>query len=184
MSRNYKIRNQDELYFVTFTVVQWLYVFTRREYRDILLDSIRYCQQHKGLEVWGYCVMTSHAHWIFGRHGEPSLEGIIRDIKKYTSVKIIEAIRNNEHESRRELLLWLFERAGKKNSNNTNYQFWQQHNHPIELNTNYKIDQRLEYIHQNPVVEGIVLSPEDYLYSSAVNYAGFPEKLLDIMFLY
>ena len=173
MSRNYKIRNQDELYFVTFTVVQWLDVFTRREYRDILLDSIRYCQQHKGLEVWGYCVMTSHAHWIFGRHGEPSLEGIIRDIKKYTSVKIIEAIRNNEHESRRELLLWLFERAGKKNSNNTNYQFWQQHNHPIELNTNYKIDQRLEYIHQNPVVEGIVLSPVDYLYSSAVTMQVF-----------
>ncbi len=72
MSRNYKIRNQDELYFVTFTAILWLDVFTRREYRDILLDSIRYCQKHKGLEVWGYCVMTSHAHWIFGRHGEPS----------------------------------------------------------------------------------------------------------------
>ena len=159
MSRNYKIRNQDKLYFVTFTVIQWLDVFIRREYRDM------------------------HARWIMGRHGEPSLEGIIRDIKKYTSTKIIEAIAANDHESRRELLLWLFERAGKRNSNNTKYQFWQQHNQPIELNSNKKLDQRLNYIHQNPVEAGIVLSPEDYLYSSAMNYAGRPEILLDVMLL-
>lgn len=184
MSRKYKIRNQDELYFVTFTVIQWLDVFSRKEYRDILLDSIRYCQKEKGLEVWAYCIMTNHAHWILGRHGEPGLEGIIRDIKKYTSKKIIEAIANNPFESRRELFLWLFERAGTHNSNNTKYQFWQQHNHPIELNTNEKLDQRLNYIHNNPVEAGIVLSPEDYLYSSAVNYAGRPEQLLEVKLLY
>lgn len=120
---------------------------------------------------------------IIGRSGDQKLEDIIRDIKKFTSVKIVEAIRNNPHESRRELLVWLFERAGKQNSNNTNFQFWQQHNHPIELNTNKMIDQRLEYIHLNPVEAGIVLSPEDYLYSSAVNYAGLPEKLIDVIFI-
>ena len=158
--------------------------FTRREYSDILLDSIRYCQKMKGLEVWAYCIMSSHAHWILGRHSEPSLEDIIRDIKKYTSTKIIEAIAKNDHESRRELLLRLFERAGRKNSNNTKYQFWQQHNHPIELNTNKKLDDTLNYIHQNPVKAGIVLSPEHYLYSSAMNYAGLPETLLDVMLLY
>ncbi|HNP77968.1 MAG: transposase [Cyclobacteriaceae bacterium] len=184
MSRKYKVRNQDELYFVTFTVVQWLDVFTRKEYRDILLDSVRYCQKEKGLEIWGYCIMSNHAHWIMGRHDEPSLEGIIRDIKKYTSKKIIEAIAGNARESRRELLLWLFEREGARNSNNTKYQFWQQHSHPIELNTNEKLDQRLEYIHNNPVKAGIVLSPEEYYYSSAVNYSGKPEKLLDVMLLY
>ena len=108
----------------------------------------------------------------------------MRDIKKYTSTKIIQAIAANERESRRELLLWLFERAGTKNSNNTKYQFWQQHNHPIELDTNKKLDQRLNYIHQNPVEAGIVLSPEDYLYSSAMNYARKPETLLDVMLLY
>jgi hypothetical protein len=51
MSRNYKIRDQNKLYFVTFTVVQWLDVFIRKEYKDIFLDSIRYCQQNKGLGV-------------------------------------------------------------------------------------------------------------------------------------
>lgn len=181
MSRKYKIRDREKLYFVTFTVIQWLDVFIRREYKDIFLNSIRYCQQNKGLELYAYCIMSSHVHLIIGRQGEQKLEDIIRDIKKFTSVKIIEAIENNPQESRRELLLWLFERAGRGNSNNTNFQFWQQHNHPIELSTNEMIEQRLQYIHNNPVEAGIVLSPEDYLYSSAINYAGLPEKLIEVI---
>jgi putative transposase len=183
VSRKYKIRNQDKLYFVTFTVIHWLDVFIRREYKDIFLDSLRYCQKNKGLEVCAYCIMSSHVHMIIGRNGEESLEGIIRDIKKFTSVKIIEAIKANPQESRKEWLVWLFERAGKKNSNNTRYQFWQQHNHPIELSTNEIIEQKLEYIHQNPVEAGIVLQPEDYLYSSAINYAGMPEKLIEVILI-
>ena len=183
MSRNYKIRDQDKLYFVTFTVIQWLDVFIRREYKDIFLDSIRYCQRNKGLEVCAYVIMSSHIHMIIGRNSETSLEGIIRDIKKYTSVKITEAIKDNPQESRKELFLWLFERAGQKNTNNKKNQFWQQHNHPVELNTNEMIDQRLNYIHNNPVEAGIVLSPEDYLYSSAINYAGLPEKLIEVILI-
>ncbi|MBL7856571.1 MAG: transposase [Cyclobacteriaceae bacterium] len=131
MSRKYKIRDQDKLYFVTFTVVYWLDVFIRREYRDIFLASLRYCQQHKGLEVCAYCIISSHVHLIIGRHGEASLESIIRDIKKYTSFKIIEAIRKNPQESRKEILIMLFEKAGTLNRNNTRHQFWQQHNHPL-----------------------------------------------------
>ncbi len=123
MSRKYKVRDQDKLYFVTFTVVQWLDVFIRNEYKDIFLECLKFCQKNKGLEVWAYCIMTSHIHLILGRHGEPALEDIIRDIKKYTSVKIIEAIRQNDRESRKELLLWLFERAAFRNSNNKKYQF-------------------------------------------------------------
>ncbi|HEY0656564.1 MAG TPA: transposase [Chryseosolibacter sp.] len=133
MSRKYKIRDQNKLYFVTFTVIQWLDVFTQQEYRDIFLDSIRFCQEKKGLEVCAYVIMSSHIHMIIGRHGDDSLDGIIRDIKKFTSSKIIEAIKENPQDSRRELLLWLFERAGRHNKNNTRYQFWQQNNQPIEL---------------------------------------------------
>ncbi|HYF70308.1 MAG TPA: transposase [Ohtaekwangia sp.] len=183
MSRKYKIRDEDKLYFVTFTVINWLDVFTRNEYKDIFIDSLKYCQKNKGLEVCAYCIMTSHIHMIIGRNQEASLAGIIRDIKKYTSVKIIEAINNNQRESRRGLLMWLFAKAGKGNSNNVNYQFWQQDNHPIELNTNETIDKTLAYIHNNPVEAGIVLSPEHFLYSSAINYAGLPETLIDVILL-
>jgi putative transposase len=171
MSRKYKIRDQDKLYFVTFTVIHWLDIFVRREYRDIFLDSLRYCQKNKGLEVCAYVIMSSHVHMIIGRNSDPGLDGIIRDIKRYTAVAIINAIKQNPKESRRELFIWMFERAGKRYSHNKKYQFWQQHNHPIELNTNEMIQQRLDYIHNNPVEAGIVLSPEDYLYSSALNYS-------------
>ena len=144
MSRKFKIRDQEAVHFVTFTTIQWLDIFIRVEYRDIFLDSIRYCQKNKGLEVYAYCIMSSHVHMIIARHGPQQLEHVIRDIKKFTSFKIIEAIRNNPQESRRELLMWLFEKAGTSNPNNTRYQFWQQHSHPIELNTNEKLDQRLD----------------------------------------
>jgi putative transposase len=176
MSRKYKIRDQEKVHFVTFTVIDWLDVFTRVEYRNIFLDSIRYCQLHKGLELYAYCIMSSHVHMIIGRDGKDGLDEIIRDIKKYTSVKIKEAIKNNPQESRRELFTWLFEKAGKANSNNTNMQFCQQHSHPVELVTDEMLEQRLEYIHRNPVLAGLVLSPEHYLYSSAINYAGCQKK--------
>jgi putative transposase len=172
MSRKYKIKNQESLYHVTFTVIHWLDVFIRREFRDLFLESVRYCQKHKGLEVYAYCIMS--------RSGEGTIQGIIRDLKKYTAVKLVKAIAANPQESRKELLLWLFERAGKKNSNNTKYQFWIQDSHPIVLSTNRMQEQRLQYIHNNPVEAGIVLHPEDYLYSSARNYAELPDRLIEV----
>ena len=69
--------------------------------------------------------------------------------------------------------LWMFERAGKKNSNNAKYQFWQQHNQPVEISNNTdKIDKALNYIHENPVTAGFTDRAEHYPYSNAVDYAG------------
>ena len=147
------------------------------------LDSLRFCQGNKGLEIYAWCIMSNHVHLIIGTSQMP-MQDIIRDLKKYTSVKIIEAIKENQQESRKEWLLWMFERAGKKNSNNTNYQFWQQDNHPIELSNNEMMIQKLNYIHQNPVEEGIVLSSEAYLYSSAKNYAGMKDYLIEILYIH
>ncbi|MBX2841721.1 MAG: transposase [Flammeovirgaceae bacterium] len=179
MSRKYKIRDQEAIYFITFAVVNWIDVFTRRIYRDILIDSIRYCQKEKGLLLYAYCIMSNHVHMIIGRKGENKLEDIIRDLKKFTASKILKTIEENKLESRREWMLWMFQRAGQKNSNNTKYQFWRQDNHPIELSDHKQVNQKLEYIHHNPVEAGIVLSPEEYLYSSAKNYAGI-EKILEV----
>ncbi|WP_396632669.1 transposase [Maribacter sp. R86514] len=67
-------------------------------------------------------------------------------------------------------LLWIFERAGKKKDNVSKYQFWQHHNNPIELWSNNVIKQKIDYIHNNPVVAGLVVSPEDWKYSSARNF--------------
>ena len=74
------------------------------------------------------------------------------------------------------------ERAGKKNTNNINFQLWQQHNNPVELSDQKVAWQKLEYIHQNPVKAGFVEKPEGYLYSSARSYYGM-KGLIDIYFL-
>jgi len=107
------------------------------------------------------------------------MEDIMRDFKGFTSKALKKAIAENPTESRKEWLLWMMERAGKKNSNNSGFQFWQQDNHPIELWDNYMMDQKLEYLHNNPVVSGIVDEPMHYLYISARDYAGV-KGLLDV----
>ena len=185
MSRKYKIRDQQKLYFVTFTVIHWIDVFIRDEYRLIFIDSIKYCQQNKGLEVYAYCIMPSHIHLIIGTLGINDLEGIIRDLKSFTSRSIRKTLENNYqiHESRKEWMLRMMYNAGKYNSNNNDFQFWQQHNHPIELNTNELMDQKLEYIHLNPVASGFIEIPEAWIYSSARDYSGTAKGLVELVFI-
>lgn len=172
MSRKYKINDQQKLYFLTFAVVRWIDVFTRREYKDILVESFKYCQKHKGLELYAFCIMPNHVHLIARAQEGKKLSDIFRDLKKFTSNTIIAAIEANIQESRKDWMLWLFQAEGRDNPNNTNNQFWQQENHPIELSDYLLLEQKLEYIHQNPVRAGICYAPEDYIYSCASQYAG------------
>ncbi|MFD2726265.1 REP-associated tyrosine transposase [Hyunsoonleella rubra] len=169
MSRNYKFQNKDGLYFVSFATVNWIDVFTRQVYFDVLADSVNYCRAEKGMELYCYCFMPSHVHFIFrSANSQPS--DLLRDFKRHTAKKVIEAIANNPQESRKEWMLWMFERAGKKNATTSKYQFWQQHNKPIELWSQKVIKQKINYIHNNPVVSGFVKNAEDWKYSSARNF--------------
>jgi len=176
MSRKYKFRNPEAIYFVTFTTVNWIDVFTRPMYKDIVVESLNYCIKNKGLVVYAWVIMSNHVHLVIERRSV-ALEDVMRDLKKYTSREILKAIEENPQESRKAWMLWMFERAGKKNSK---YQFWQQHNQPVELTLQaYAIDGSIDYIHNNPVKAGFVLRPEDYPYSSAVDFAG-GKGLVDI----
>lgn len=172
MSRNYKFHNPEGIYFVSFAVVDWLDVFTRNEYKDILLDSLQYCQKEKGMEVFAWCIMTNHVHLIFRSIKGQKPELLLGDFKRFTSKAVVKAIKTNPQESRKDWLLDLFMKAGAKSSNVKNYQFWRHDNKPIELWSNKVIFEKIRYVHQNPVEEGFVYYPEDYIYSSAVDYAG------------
>jgi REP element-mobilizing transposase RayT len=169
MAEGYKVRNQKEIHFVTFAVVEWVDAFTRKEYRDIVLNSLRFCQESKSLLLHGWCVMSNHMH-LLASSKILDLSGTLRDFKKFTSKKIIKAIVNNEHESRADWMIPIFREAAKQNSRNTDYQFWRQDNQPKECYSPEFTIQKLNYIHNNPVEAGIVDRPEDYLYSSARDY--------------
>ena len=169
MSRKYKFHNKSALYFVSFATVNWIEVFTRQLYFDVLAESITYCRAKKGMELYAYCFMPSHVHLLFRSSNEKPTE-LLRGFKKHTAKKILEAIQNNPQESRKELLLWLFERAGKKKANVSKYQFWQHHNQPIELWSEKVIKQKIDYIHNNPIELGFVTNSIDWKYSSARNF--------------
>jgi REP-associated tyrosine transposase len=181
MSRNYKFRDQNKVYFVSFATVNWIDVFVRTEYKNIVTDSLKYCIENKGLELYAWCIMSSHVHLIMGSHGM-KMEDILRDLKRHTSKAVLKAIADNPQESRKEWMLWMFERAGSGNPNNEKYQFWQQHNNPIELFSNEVLDQKLDYLHNNPVVAGFVSEPGEYLYSSARDYSG-SKGLIEIILI-
>ncbi len=99
------------------------------------------------------------------------LSGLLRDFKKFTSKTIVSSIQSNKSESRKEWMMEILKKHGKDNSRNKEVQFWRQDNQPQELYSAKFIFQKLNYIHQNPVEAGIVELPEQYLYSSAKDYA-------------
>ncbi|WP_261382260.1 transposase [Mucilaginibacter achroorhodeus] len=132
MGRKYKFHTHHDIYFVSFATVNWVDVFVRRVYCEIIVDSLRYCITHKSLEVYAWCIMSSHVHLIISTE-EGNLSDIMRDLKRHTAKAILKEIEENLQESRRDWMLWMFKRAGERNPNNETYQFWQQNNHPVQL---------------------------------------------------
>lgn len=163
----YTIRNQYALHFLTFTIVGWVDVFTRKETKQIIIDSLKYCIENKGLILYGYVIMTNHLHLI-ARADESTtgLSDIIRDFKKHTSKEIINWVNLSNKESRKEWMQMVFKYHAKLNSNNSVYQVWQQNNRPKEIVLPKFARQKLNYIHYNAVRAGYVDQPEDYIYSS------------------
>ena len=181
MSRNYKFHNPEGLYFVSFSVIEWIDVFTRKLYRDILLDSLSFCQRNKGMEIIAWCIMPNHVHLIFRSIKEQRPELLLGDFKRFTSKAIVQAIKDNPQESRKDFMLEQFKKAADKSSNVKNFKFWNHDNKPIELWSNAVIKEKINYIHQNPIEAGLVLSAEDYIFSSAVDYAGENGLLDDVV---
>ena len=168
MSERYKFNGKENLYFVSPTIVGWIDLFTKKQFNEIILESLRFCQKEKGLIIHAWCIMSSHLHLVVSSEKE-ELSNILRDFKKHTNKKIIEELKTGT-DSRREWILELFQKEANKTNRITEYKVWQDGNHPILLDSNEMRDQRLHYIHNNPVKAGLVLRAEDYLYSSAGDY--------------
>ena len=168
-----------ELYFTTSTVVDWMDVFTRPLYKQVVVKSLEYCQLHKGLDIYAWVLMTNHLHMIVGVRGTDSVADVLRDFKKFTSKGLVKAIEQNQQESRK---AWLIDRCAFRGANDCkvkNYKFWQDGNYVETIHSYDFYKEKLNYIHMNPVRQEIVERPEDYLYSSALNYVG-EKGLLDI----
>ncbi|MFZ1750492.1 MAG: transposase [Saprospiraceae bacterium] len=165
----YNIENQNSIHFLTMTTVGWIDIFSRQSYRDIIVESMKYCQIEKGLIIYAYVIMSNHIHCIW-QTPNGSLSNAVRDFKKFTAAMIIKQSLLEKGESRSDWLRIVMDYHAKFNKNNSNYQLWQNGNRPIELESPKFLYQKLNYIHLNPVRAGIVNEPEHYIYSSASNY--------------
>ena len=142
----------DQIYFVTFTIEKWYYIFDRHERWDILLNALKYYQQNNDLKIITWVFMLNHIHLIFQ---SPDAIKFVNSFKSYTAHQLIENIRETEHN-----LLKLFKTED-------GFHIWQPKNFPEMIESEKFFLQKANYIIQNPVRKGYVNYTEDWKYSSA-----------------
>ncbi len=157
-------------YFITITVIEWINIFTKLEYFEILKNSLKYCINNKGMILYEYVFMTNHIHLI-ARTNEKSqgLDAIIRDFKRFTTQEFKKLLKNDN----RKYILRLIKNSLKLKKE-SEFQIWQRENYPEEIYSDDFCNTKIEYIWHNPVLKGYVLNPEDWLFSSA------KQKLLEL----
>lgn len=144
---------KSSVYFLTFTVKNWYYIFDRHNRFEILADSIKYCQKNKGLKIYAYVFMINHIHLIVSA---PDAIAFVRDFKKYTSNQI----QKNIIASDPGLISLFLNNDGKWN-------LWQDTNMPKIIESERYLSQKINYIHNNPVRKQYVQNPEYWFWSSA-----------------
>ena len=165
MQKPWTFQKTNELYFCTDVIVGWQYVFTSPEFFEVIIDSLGFCQANKNLLIHGYVIMPNHLHTILAAsQGNPS--SIMRDFKRHTSVRISDLLA----ETHNERLLKYFRTVENREERGNTCKIWQSGSHPVLIETGEFFDQKLNYIHNNPVNKGYVENPEHWKFSSARNY--------------
>jgi REP element-mobilizing transposase RayT len=157
--------NYEGVFFLTFTVVGWIDVFTRECYCDVLIKNLSFCQLNKSIDIFAYVIMPNHLH-IIARRNNGLLSDWIRDYKSYTAKQLLNIVESNLHESRKEWMMYMFSYFAKASKQNKAFMFWQKTSHPTEIFTASTMQQKIDYIHNNPLRAGIVTNAAYYKYSS------------------
>ena len=170
MKSTYKIYEKDGIYFITSSIIEFIPVFTERDYFDIIIDCFKYCQKEKELYIFAYVIMENHWHAIVS---SPELPKVMKEMKSYTAKLLIKKI----NESNKKWLINQLKFWKKKFKHDSKFQIWQEGYHPQFIKDEDMFYQKMNYIHMNPVNRGLVNKPEDWRYSSASNYAKIDSVL-------
>ncbi len=163
MRNRYKITDKNGIYFVTSTIVEWIPVFTTKPYFDIVIQSLTFCQERKGLQLFCYVILDNHFHLVVSG---PNLGRTITDMKMFTARQIIDHLQRDQK-------TWLLNQLAyykKRHKTKSDHQVWQEGYHPELIVSNEMFRQKMEYIHNNPLKRGLVTAQEHWLHSSARNY--------------
>jgi REP element-mobilizing transposase RayT len=162
------------LYFITASVIAWKHLFIAPEYAMIPLNSLAWLQEQKRLLLFAYVLMPSHLHAILKPENHPIGE-IVQDFGSFTAHEILKKLQSDNEKD----LLKIFRRS--KRDPRHQHSIWQD----IQAKNVYSVEilqQKLEYIHQNPVAKDwkLVEDRADYLYSSAGYYDYGRKPIIEI----
>jgi len=180
--KNYQhtIKKSSSIYYMTITVVEWLTIFQDASILQIIVDALNYAIQEKKLIVYGYCIMPNHLHIIANTEDPIFLKDVMRNFKRFTSRKITAAFIEKSDDWSQYCISY-FKVCGKFHRKNIEYKVWKDGNHAIELYSSKFYHQKLNYIHQNPVRARLVERPEEWVYSSAIDYLGGKSVLVRVV---
>ena len=165
--RRYRIDPETtSIYFCTCTMVEWQCVFKEEKYRQIIVDSLNYCRENKGLLLYGLVIMLNHIHFVSSTIENKLLSDIMRDFKRHTSKLIAKELEKDNEK----LYLYIFKKAAERQRKKAKYKIWKDEYHPEAIYSEEWFLQKLNYLHANPVRKGFVVKPEDWKYSSARNW--------------
>ena len=147
--------------FITITCLEWKPVLQNDNFKDIIISSLRFLSNENRVAVYGFVIMINHFHLIWQIQGEHVREDVQRDFLKFTGQQILKQLRTTSSSLQNELLV---------NAKDRKYQVWERNSLSVPLWSSEVMWQKLEYIHNNPVLAGLCKYPEEYKYSSARFY--------------
>jgi len=159
-----KQENENLTHFLTITIIEWIDIFTKPQYFQIIIDSLKYCRKNKELLLYEFVIMTNHLHLIVKAKEENKLSQIISDFKKHTTREILKEL---EKDNRRYILNLIKNSFSKKKDYQN--QIWQRENYPEVIINEKFLNEKTKYIYNNPVKKGYVAKQEDWFHSSARN---------------
>ncbi|MDD5731906.1 MAG: transposase [Patescibacteria group bacterium] len=154
--------NENAPHFITLTIIEWLNIFTQKEYFNCVIECLKFSQKNLGLLLYEYVIMTNHIHLIVQAREGYQLSKIIQSFKQFTTKEILKLLETD----RRKYILRILNNSFSKRSVN---QIWQETNYPELIESEKFLQQKIDYIYNNPVIKGYVDEPQHYLYSSARN---------------
>lgn len=151
--------------FFTATILWWKPLLADNGMKDIVCNSLQFLHDHQRCLVYGFVIMPNHIHLIWQVLPGYEPASVQRDFLKFTAQQMKFSLQATQP-----LLLEEYRVDAKDRT----YQIWERNALSVEIYNTTVFNQKLDYIHWNPVKAGLCARPEDYYYSSAAFYAQLP----------
>lgn len=174
-TERYRIGDDAHVYFVTYSIVEWLPVFVSEEPCRIVTESLKFCREKKGLCTNAFVIMPTHMHAIFfdEKFDNERLQQSLTDFRKFTGRSLSDYCVGH-------LPKCFLETLRASSTADRERRFWQPSRHPEAIVTEKFWRQKLDYLHENPCRKGLVKRGADWRFSSAAHYVSDGSEACDV----